>query len=177
MPMKAWMRLPARRVAFFSVFLGLALILSYVESQIPVFGGMPGMKLGLSNLIVVFCLYGITARTAFIINIARILLAGFMFGSPYSLAYSLCGGIASFIIMYLLKKTGIFSIFGISMAGGIFHNLGQLTVAVFLLNNYRIFYYAPVLMMGGCATGFLIGYLADILLKRLKGFRGNDSFS
>ncbi len=149
----------------------LAMILSYVESLIPVFFGVPGMKLGLTNLLVVFALYRWGGREALIVNFMRILLTGFLFGNPYSIAYSLSGGFLSLAGMAFLKRTGLFSVIGVSMAGGILHNAGQIGVAIGVTDNYRLIHYFPVLLLTGCLTGFLIGILSDELLRRIGRVR------
>ncbi|MCR5778826.1 MAG: Gx transporter family protein [Lachnospiraceae bacterium] len=160
-------QLRTNKVALCAVFTALAMILSYVESMIPNFFPAPGMKLGLTNLLVVFALYCWSAKEAIVINIMRIFLVGFLFGNPYSIAYSLSGCILSFLVMLLLKKTGKFSVVGISMAGGVFHNVGQIIIAYLIVSNFAIVSYLPLLIIGGLITGFLIGILSGEMLKRL----------
>lgn len=156
------------KVAYFGVFTALALIFSYVESLIPIHMGIPGVKLGLANLIIVIALYKMSIRETYILSIVRIVLAGFMFGNLFAIFYSLAGGILSLTIMSILKKTDKFSVFGISMAGGVFHNVGQLVMAAFVLESISIGYYFPVLLVSGLLTGFLIGIIANEMMKRLK---------
>lgn len=160
-----------RKTAYLGMFLALALICSYVESLIPFYFGVPGVKLGLTNIVVVVMLYEIGAKEAFCISMLRILLAGFLFGNPFSILYSLSGGIFSFLIMAALKHTKKFHIITVSVMGGMFHNAGQLCVASAAVENYNLFYYAPMLMIAGFITGFLIGILAVELMERLKGRR------
>ena len=157
------------KVAYMGVFLALALLLSYVESLIPFYFGIPGVKLGLTNLIVVIMLYCVGAKEAFAISMLRIVLAGFMFGNTFSILYSLAGGILSFAIMYLVKKTNKFHMLSVSICGGIAHNIGQLVIAVFIVNTYYILYYAPILLIAGVLTGFVIGILSSEITRRLKG--------
>lgn len=157
------------KVAYMGVFLALALLLSYVESLIPFYFGIPGVKLGLTNLIVVIMLYCVGAKEAFAISMLRIVLAGFMFGNAFSILYSLAGGILSFAIMYLVKKTNKFHMLSVSICGGIAHNIGQLVIAVFIVNTYYILYYAPILLIAGVLTGFVIGILSSEITRRLKG--------
>ena len=159
-----------KRISTGAAFTALALILSYVESLVPAFFALPGMKIGLTNIMVVFALYGWGEGQALSINIMRIILAGFMFGNMYSILYSLAGGLLSFAVMYIMKKSRRFSVVGVSMAGGVFHNVGQLIVAFIVVQNKGVFYYLPPLLIAGCVTGFLIGLLADRLLSRLRGF-------
>ncbi len=158
-----------RKTAYLGMFLALALICSYIESLIPFHFGVPGIKLGLANVIVVVMLYGMGAREALLLSILRILLAGFLFGNPFSIIYSLSGGILSYFVMLLLKNTQKFHVISVSTAGGIFHNLGQLLVASAVVENYNLFYYAPVLLVSGFITGFLIGNVAQEVIFRLKG--------
>lgn len=149
------------------VFLALALICSYVESLIPFYFGIPGVKLGLTNIIVVLMLYMAGTKEAFTISVLRILLAGFLFGNMFSILYSLSGGILSFLIMYLLKRTGKFGVLPISISGGIFHNVGQLLMAAFVVENYNLFYYMPILLVAGIITGALIGAAAQEMILRI----------
>ena len=155
------------RVAYFGVFTALALIFSYVESLIPIQLGIPGVKLGLANLIIVIALYKMRLSEVFLLSIVRILLSGFLFGNYFSILYSLAGGLLSLVVMALLKKTGDFSVMGISMAGGVSHNVGQLVVAMLVVETFSVGYYLPVLLVAGLVTGFLIGVAAGEMLKRL----------
>lgn len=157
-----------RKIAYLGVFLALALILSYVESLIPFYLGIPGVKLGLTNLIVVVMLYCTGTKEAFGVSVARILLAGFLFGNLFSILYSLAGGVLSFIVMCLLKKTGRFHVISVSVTGGISHNLGQLIAAAFVVETYDILYYMPFLLIAGVATGFVIGMLAQEFILRFE---------
>lgn len=156
------------KVAYLGVFLALALICSYVESLIPFYFGIPGVKLGLTNIVVVLLLYLVGAKEALLISIARVFLAGFLFGNMFSIIYSLAGAMFSFAVMTLLKKTGKFGVLPISISGGIFHNVGQLVVAALVVENYNIFYYMPVLLVAGIVTGALIGIAAQEILLRLR---------
>lgn len=131
------MPLRTKKVTLCAVFAALAMILSYVESLVPYFFAVPGMKLGLTNLLVVYALYLFGAKEAFVINFIRILLVGFMFGNTFSIIYSLAGGVLSFAAMYLGKKSGVLSMIGVSMTGGVFHNVGQIIVAVLVLKAFR----------------------------------------
>ena len=159
------------RVAYFGVFTALALIFSYVESLIPIQLGIPGVKLGLANLIIVIALYKMRLSEVFLVSIVRILLSGFLFGNYFSILYSLAGGLLSLVVMALLKKTGDFSVMGISMAGGVSHNVGQLVVAMLVVETFSVGYYLPVLLVAGLVTGFLIGVAAGEMLKRLVNIR------
>ena len=155
------------KIAYWGVFLELALVCSYVESLIPISFGIPGVKLGLTNIVVILMLYTIGAKDAILISVLRIILAGFMFGNAFSIIYSLAGGILSFVVMLLLKNTGKLKIMSISTAGGISHNVGQLIVAALVVENYNILFYVPVLIIAGIITGFLIGLLAGEIVLRI----------
>ena len=155
------------RVAYFGVFTALALIFSYVETLIPVNLGIPGVKLGLANLIIVVALYKMRLSEAYLLSVVRVLLAGFIFGNYFSIIYSLAGGLLSLTVMALLKKWGGFSLQGISIAGGVFHNIGQLIVAAVVVETFSVTYYFPVLLVAGMLTGLVIGIVAEMMLKRL----------
>ena len=156
------------KVAMFGVFTALALIFSYVEAMIPINFGIPGVKLGLANLIVVIVLYKGNWKDALFIAVARIVLSGFIFGNLFSILYSLAGGLLSLFVMILLKKTNAFSIAGVSIGGGAAHNVGQLLVAMFVVQTYQVGYYLPVLLIAGVLTGALIGIVALEVVKRLR---------
>ena len=157
-----------KAVAYFGMFLALALILSYVESLVPISLGIPGVKLGLANLITVIVLYRIGAREAFLLSLLRVTIAGFLFGNLFAILYSMAGACASLAVMVLLKRIGTFSIIGVSIAGGVFHNMGQLVVAMLVLQSVSLVYYFAVLMIAGLVTGFLIGVLSLETMKRLR---------
>ena len=156
-----------KKIAFYGLLIALAFVLSYIESLIPVFIAIPGAKLGLTNLVVLIALERFGKKDAFIINMIRILLVGFTFGNTFSLLYSFAGGILSFLIMILLKKTKKFSLVGISVGGGVGHNIGQIIVAAFVLETGALVYYLPFLLVIGTAAGVIIGILSAEILKRL----------
>ncbi len=155
------------KAAYFGVFTALALIFSYVELLIPIQFGVPGMKLGLANLVIVIFLYKRNAKEAMLLSVVRILLAGLMFSNLFSILYSLAGGILSLIVMAVLKKLETFSVIGVSIAGGIAHNMGQLVIAMVVVETYRIGYYFPILLITGMVTGMLIGVISNEVLKRM----------
>lgn len=157
----------AKKTALFGMMVALAFTFSYLESLIPFNFGIPGVKLGLANLVVVIALYTMKPGEAFAIAIIRIFLAGLTFGNFYSIAYSLCGGILSFVVMYLVKKTKL-SVIGVSMLGGICHNIGQITVAAIIMETIRIAYYLPVLLVAGLVTGLLLGVVAKLVIDRVS---------
>lgn len=149
------------RIPDYAAMIALAFIFSYLESLIPLPLGIPGIKLGLANLVVVLVIYHLGNKAAVVVGIVRIILVGFSFGNLSAMLYSLAGGILSLCVMILLKQTGKFHVIGVSLAGGVFHNLGQLLVAVWVLDTGKLVYYAPVLMIAGVVTGGLIGIAAN----------------
>ena len=155
------------RVAFFGLFTALALIFGYVESLFPIFLGVPGIKLGLANLLILVILYRWGMKEAYLLSVVRVVLSGFIFGNLFSILYSLSGALLSLTVMCLLKKSEKFTVIGISMAGGVFHNIGQLLMAGIALQSFSIFYYFPVLLISGMLTGIMIGILVRELLKRI----------
>ncbi len=154
-------------IALRGLLVALALVLSWLEAQIPVFFAVPGMKLGLTNLVVLTALYRLSAQDALILNAVRIVLVGMTFGNAFSMVYSLAGGILSFLAMVLLKKTGKFHIVTVSIAGGVFHNVGQIIVAMMVLDSGYVAYYLPVLWMSGIAAGTVIGIIGGQIVSRL----------
>lgn len=160
--------MPARRVAQYGMLIALAMIFSYAESQIPPFFAVPGMKLGLTNVVVLFALYCMGSKSAVCINVLRIFLVGLLFGNGVSLAYSLAGGLLSGAVMILLKRLGGFHIVTVSVAGGISHNIGQILVAVVLLGTTKIAWYLLLLWFSGLAGGVVIGLLGSWVVQRLQ---------
>lgn len=156
-----------KKVAYFGVLLSLSLILSYVESLFPFGFGIPGVKLGLANLVTMIALFCLGARRAILLSVLRVVLSGILFGNMFSIVYSLSGAAVSLFIMILLKKTKRFSILGVSIAGGVAHNIGQIILATFLMENKAFFYYIPVLLVVGTVTGMLIGVGSNEVMKRL----------
>lgn len=153
------------KLSVLSMFTAFALILSYVESFIPVVG-IPGARIGLANIAIIIVLYTVGVKEAMIVNAVRILLAGFMFGNLFSIFYSFAGAIFSIVGMYLLKKTDKFNISSVSIIGGVFHNIGQLIVASIVVKTYSIIYYIPILIIFGLVTGIAIGIVSNIIMKR-----------
>ena len=158
----------AYKVALSSMMAALALIFSYIEALIPFSVGIPGIKLGIANLVILVSLYLLGTGYTLIIKVLRILMAGLLFNGLFGALYSLAGGLLSLAVMVLLKKTGLFSTIGISMAGGVAHNLGQLLTAAFLVSTIKLFVYFPVLLFSGMASGVLIGILTHLILKKLS---------
>lgn len=158
-----------RKVAYLGLLTAIAMICGYVETLLPVFVGVPGVKLGLANLAVVFVLYEYGVKEAALVSIVRILAIGFLFGNLFSIAYSLAGAAVSLIAMALIKRAPGFSMVGVSITGGVTHNLGQLVVAMAIVENFSLMYYLPVLLVAGVVTGFLIGVLGQEVHKRVGG--------
>lgn len=158
-----------KKIAQIGMLVAVAFVLSYIESLLPISLGVPGIKLGLSNIVVLLCLYECSVKETFGIAVIRILLCGLTFGSLSTMMYSLAGGMLSFAVMLLLKKSQRFSIYGVSVAGGVCHNIGQIIVAVLVLQTGLLAYYLPFLLMAGCIAGVCIGFVAAMLTKRLHG--------
>ena len=156
----------ASKVAQYGLLIALALVLSYVESLLPPLG-VPGVKLGLPNLAIVFALYRLGFREACVISLARVVLVTLLFGNGAALAYSIAGAALSLSLMGLLKKTGKFSSVGVSVAGGVAHNAGQILVAMALLETSRLAWYLPVLWISGTVAGVLVGIVSGALVKRI----------
>lgn len=155
-------------VALYGMFISVAAVMSYLESLIPLRLPAPGMKLGLANIVTVWVLYSMGIKPAAIISVLRVLLVGFLFGNLYSIIFSMAGAAASMGVMYAIRKIKRFSIIGVSIAGGVTHNLAQTAVAMIVLENARIAYYLPALIIGGVAAGIAIGILGGILYKKIK---------
>ncbi len=169
-----------KRIAEYGLLIALAMVLGYVEMLIPFSVAVPGVKLGLANMVVVFALYRLGKTEAFVISILRVLLLTFMFGNAFALFYSLSGAILSFVVMLLFAKTGRFSTVGVGIGGGVSHNIGQILCAMVLLGTKQIAYYLPVLLVSGTIAGIAIGIIAGVLIKRIdperkaKGDRGYE---
>ena len=160
-----------RKIAFLGLSVTLAMILSFVESQIPVFTTIPGMKVGLPNLVMVFLLYRAGWKEAVIVSLIRAFLAALLFGNLQSLIFSISGAVLSLTGMILLKKTGLFSSIAVSVTGGVLHNVGQIIAACLWTSTVQIAYYLPALLVSGVCAGIAIGLIAGFLLKRLEHVR------
>lgn len=159
------------RIASLGVFLALAMILSYVETLIPINFGVPGMKLGLANMVTVILMYIFSPAQAFLISMLRILLSGLLFGNAMSLIYSYAGGVLSFLVMYLCFRSKRIKMIPLSVVGAVSHNVGQLIAAAILVTNYNIVFYMPVLIIAGIITGFLTGLVSAAVHSRLVRIR------
>lgn len=161
----------ASKVAQYGLLTALALVLSWLESLLPPLG-VPGVKLGLPNLAIVFALYRLGLGDACVISLVRIVLVTLLFGNGAALAYSVAGAALSLALMGLLKRTGRFSSVGVSVAGGVAHNAGQILVAMALLETSRLAWYLPVLWVSGTVAGVLIGVVSGVLVKRVPPVKG-----
>lgn len=157
-----------KKIPYYGLFSALAILMGYVEFMIPVPVPIPGVKLGLANVIVLIMLYFMDAKSAFFVSLIRVLLSGLLFAGFAGTLYSLSGALCSLAVMALLKKTDKCSIIGVSVAGGIFHNIGQIVVAALVVENVRMAYYLPFLLVSGVVTGILIGIVAQTALKYLR---------
>ena len=157
-----------KKTALYGMFLALALAAGYVETLIPVNLGIPGVKLGLANIVNMILLYIVGFPPAMGIALARVFLSGLLFGNGFAMVYSGAGAILSMLAMTVLKGTGRFSTTGVSIAGGVFHNIGQILVAMCVLETRSLIYYLPVLIISGLSAGIVIGILSGILIGRIE---------
>jgi len=158
----------AKNIALYGLLLALALVLSYLESLIPLSFAVPGIKMGLPNIVIVYALYAMRLRDAAIISLLRVLLVALLFGNVFSLAYSAAGAVLSLLVMSVLKSSGKFSEAGVSVAGAVAHNAGQILVAVVVLETGRLAFYLPVLCISGTVAGICVGLLAALLVRRVR---------
>ena len=156
------------KLSVLAMTVAVAMVLSFIESQIPAFVSIPGVKMGLANVAVVFAIYRLGAREAVLVSLVRIFLISLLFGSFVSLAYSVAGAVLSLAVMLLLKKLTPMSSVGVSVAGGVAHNVGQIAVACFLLDTAEIVYYLPFLVLSGTLAGVAIGIISGVLVKRIS---------
>lgn len=157
-----------KKTAALGLFSAVAIIFGYVETLVPVFAGIPGIKLGLANLAVLFILMRYNIWDAALVSVVRILVIGFLFGNMFSILYSLAGAALSLFVMNLMKKHTQFSLIGLSVAGGVTHNIGQLIVAMLVVESTSLLYYGPVLLVSGVVTGCIIGWLTQETVKRIN---------
>ena len=158
----------SKNVAVLGVMTALAMILSSLESLVPLSFAVPGVKMGLPNIVIMFALYRLSFKEACAVSIIRVVLISILFGNTLSLAYSAAGTLVSLAVMVILKKSGRFSVTGVSVAGGVCHNAGQIAVAVLMLGTKEIAYYLPVLCVSGTVAGICIGIVSAILIEKVK---------
>ncbi|MBQ3052992.1 MAG: Gx transporter family protein [Clostridia bacterium] len=163
------MKKSTKRLTFLGIFSSLALILSYIEFLIPpIYSAVPGIKLGLPNIIIIFALYKFSYKEAAVISLVRLIISALLFGNAMTFIYSFSGAALSLVVMAILKKTDKFSKIAISITGAISHNLGQIIAAMLLLKTNEIFYYMIVLTFTGILAGIAIGLIANVVLKRFN---------
>ena len=156
-----------KKVAILGLCIALSMVLSFLEHQIPPLVAVPGVKVGLPNLVMVFMLYKIGWKETAIVSIVRVVLVSMIFGSVVSMAYGLVGATLSLIGMILLKRTKLFSTIAVSVVGGVLHNIGQIAVACVIMGTGLIVSYLPVLLISGTIAGVVIGFVAGLLVKKL----------
>lgn len=163
------MRSKTKRIALLGVLTSVALVLSYLEAMLPpISTAVPGIKMGLPNIIIIFLLYKFGLKEAVIVSIIRVFIVSLLFGNVMTLAYSIAGAVLSLALMTLFKKLNFLSAIGVSIIGGISHNLGQILVAIFLFDTIQIGYYMIVLSITGTIAGVVIGIISSILVKKLE---------
>jgi heptaprenyl diphosphate synthase len=161
----------AKKIAFLGLSIALAMILSFVESQIPPLAAMPGVKVGLPNLVMVFLLYRVGWKETVTVSIIRIFLTSLLFGNLQVLTFSIAGAVLSLTSMIVLKKTGWFSCIAVSIVGGLFHNIGQIIAACLWTQTAQVAFYLPVLLVSGTIAGTVIGLASGIIVKRSEKWR------
>ena len=162
------MKIKAKTLAFLGVCTAFAMILAYVEAILPpVFAAVPGIKMGLPNVIIVFLLYRGGSLCASVVSVLRIILVSVLFGNAMAFMYSIAGGLLSLAVMILLKKLRFLSTVGVSVAGAVTHNLGQILMAMLLLDTSELSYYMVVLAITGTIAGISIGLCGALLIKRI----------
>lgn len=157
-----------KTMASYGMLIALAFILSYIESIIPIPVPIPGIKIGLANLVVIIALFMMGPKQAFVLSMVRIVLVGFTFGSLSTMMFSLAGGILSWLLMVTARKWKGFSMTGVSILGGIGHNTGQILVAMWVVNNSILMYYLPFLLISGLVTGAAIGMTGAAITTNIK---------
>ncbi|TCL55036.1 heptaprenyl diphosphate synthase [Kineothrix alysoides] len=157
-----------RNVAMYGMLIALAFILSYIESIIPIPVPIPGIKIGLANLVVITALFTMGPKQAFVLSMLRIVLVGFTFGNLSTMMFSFAGGMLSWLLMVAAKRWKRFSMTGVSILGGIGHNIGQILVAMWVINNSVLLYYLPFLIISGLVTGAVIGIVGALITANIK---------
>lgn len=163
------MQRSAKKIAFLGVSVSLALILAYVESLLPpIYAAVPGVKMGLPNIVIIFILYRFGVKEAAAVSFVRIVAASLLFGSTVTFAYSMAGGILSLVAMAILRRLDLLSAVGVSVAGGVLHNVGQILTAILLLGRVEIGYYLVVLAITGVISGVIVGLCGSLVIKRFQ---------
>lgn len=157
-----------KRIAFLGLFVALAFVLSYIEYLLPLNIGIPGAKIGIANLAVMVTLYTVGEKSAIALSVVRVVLVGLTFGNISMMMYSLAGATLSLLVMLIAKRIGKLSMTGVSVLGGVFHNIGQIIVAMLVLETESLFYYLPFLIVVGTITGVVIGIVSNLITVRVK---------
>ena len=162
------MKISTKKLTTLAITISFAMILSYLESRIPAFVAIPGIKIGFANIAIIFALYKLGIKEAAVVSVLRIILVSTLFGNPVSMIYSLAGGVLSLIAMSLLKRFTPLSEITVSVCGGVLHNVGQIAMASIMLSTNVIVYYLPFLLVSGIVAGIAVGVAAGILIKRIR---------
>ena len=162
------MRTNAKKLTTMALTISFALILSFIESRIPAFVAIPGIKVGLANIAVIFALYKLGTKEAAVISLIRVFIVSMLFGNPISLIYSVGGAVLSLTSMILLKKLTPLSEVSVSVCGGVMHNIGQIATASFMLSTNVVIYYLPFLFLSGTIAGVVVGIASALLIKRVN---------
>lgn len=157
----------SRKIAMLGLLSAFAIVISYIEALIPINIGIPGVKPGFPNLVIIIVLFSFGIKEAGIVNFIRILTVGFMFGNIMSIAFSIAGAVLSLIVMWIVKKIPGVSMLGVSVCGGVAHNIGQIIIAILVTSVYSLTFYIPFLIIGGIITGMLIGIVGSIVQKNI----------
>ena len=164
------MRNNTKKLTLLAMMITFAIVLSYVESKIPAFVAIPGVKIGLANIVVIFVLYKLGIKEAIVISGVRVFIISMLFGNPVSMIYSISGAILSLAVMFLLKKLTPLKEVAVSVVGGVMHNVGQIAVASVILDTNVVVYYLPFLILSGTIAGIAVGVAAAVLVKRINRF-------
>ncbi|MBP3699611.1 MAG: Gx transporter family protein [Oscillospiraceae bacterium] len=162
------MRRPAKKIAFLGLCTAVALVFAYVEALLPpLYSAVPGIKLGLPNIAIIFVLYRFGFKAAAAVSFVRIAAVALLFGNPMTFAYSFAGAVLSLLAMAILRKTDLLSAVGVSVAGGVLHNVGQILMAMLLLGTAELGYYLIVLAVTGTVSGIFVGLCGSFAIKRI----------
>ena len=164
------MRNNTKKLTLLAMMITFAIVLSYIESKIPAFVAVPGVKIGLANIVVIFVLYKLGIKEAIVISGVRVFIISMLFGNPVSMIYSIAGAILSLAVMFILKKLTPLKEVAVSVVGGVMHNVGQIAVASVILDTNVVVYYLPFLILSGTIAGIAVGVAAAVLVKRINRF-------
>ena len=162
------MRNNTKKLTYLALTVSFALILSFIESRIPAFVAIPGVKVGLANIAVIFTLYKFGIKEAIAVSLVRVVLVSMLFGSPVSMIYSLCGAALSLSVMFLLNKFTPLKEVAVSVSGGVMHNVGQIIAASIMLGTNVVAYYLPFLLVSGTIAGIVVGIASGLLITKVK---------